>query len=338
MLSAATAMVGVTMSVIAADGPYSKLTEIPVGGAARFDYLNVDSAAKRLYVTHGTEVVVIDTASNTVVGRIADTPGVHGIAIASNGKGFTSNGSENKVSIVDLKTLQTLSKVDTGRNPDAILYEATKKEVYAFNHTGNSATVINADTGAVVAEIPLAGTAETGQADAAIGRVFVNIEDKNSVDVIDMATHKVVANWPLAPATTPTGMAIDTANHRLFVGGGKFMVSVDTRSGKVVATAPICTGTDATWFDPGTKLVFASCSDGSITVMHQDTPDTLSVVQTVSTTRGARTMALDTATHRIYTAGAKYPTVDPSAAPAAGGRGPAALPESFHVLVFEMKP
>jgi DNA-binding beta-propeller fold protein YncE len=320
----------------AADAPYAKIAEIPIGGPARFDYLNVDSANKRLYVTHGTEVVVIDTATNQVVGRIADTPGVHGIAIAPNGRGFTSNGTENKVSIVDLKTLQTLSKVDTGRNPDAILYEPSKKEVWAFNHTGNSATVIGADSGAVIATIPLAGTAETGQADAGLGRVFVNIEDLSSVDVIDMATHTVIANWKVAPASTPTGMAIDTANHRLFVGGGTFMAVLDAGTGKVVGSAPICTGTDATWFDPGTKLVFASCSDGHITVMHQDSPDTLSVMQTIETTRGARTMTLDTATHRLYTAGARYPTADPAAPPAGRGRGPAAIPESFHVIVLGM--
>lgn len=326
----------------AADPNYSKLAEIQIGGAGSFDYLNVDSAAKRLYVTHGTEVVVIDTASNTIVGRIADTPGVHGIAIAPNGRGFTSNGRENKVSIVDLKTLQTLSKVETGANPDAILYEPKQKEIYALNHTGNSVTVIGADSGAVVATIPLAGTAETGQADPALGRVLVNIEDKNSVDVIDIATHKVVTNWPVAPATSPTGMAIDLANHLLIVGGGKFMVMLDAKTGKVVAQAPICTGTDATWFDPGTKTAFSSCSDGTIVSVHEDSPSALRVVQTIPTTRGARTMALDTATHRLYTAGQKYLPADPAApppAPAGGGRGrgPAAIPESFHVLVFEMK-
>ncbi len=318
-------------------GQYTKIGEIQIGGAGMFDYLTVDSPAKRLYVSHATEVVVIDTASNTIVGRIADTPGVHGIAIAPGDRGFTSNGRENKVSIVDLKTLKTLSKVDTGANPDAILYEPKLKEIYALNHTGESATVIEAVTGKVVATIPLAGTAETGQSDPGLGRVFVNIEDKNSVDVIDVSTHKVVANWPVAPAIAPTGMAIDVASHRVFVGGGKFMVLIDATNGKVVASAPICAGTDATWFDPGTKMAFSSCSDGNITAVHEDAPDKLSVVQTIQTERGARTMALDSATHKLYTAANKFEAAGAPAAPAAGrGRGPTPIPESLRVLVFGM--
>ena len=323
-----------------AAGQYARIGEIQVGGAGMFDYLAVDSAAKRLYVSHATEMVVIDTATNTIVGRITDTPGVHGIAIAPGDRGFTSNGRENKVSIVDLKTLKTLSKVDTGANPDAILYEPKLKEIYALNHTGESATVIEAATGKIVATIPLAGTAETGQSDPGLGRVFVNIEDKNSIDVIDVATHKVVGNWPVAPAIAPTGMAIDAAGHRLFVGGGKFMVMIDDMSGKVVASAPICTGTDATWFDPGTKMAFSSCSDGNITAVHEDAPDKLSVVQTIQTERGARTMALDTATHKLYTAANKFEAAGAAAAPAAPaagrGRGPTPIPESLRVLVFGM--
>jgi YVTN family beta-propeller protein len=327
---------------IAADGPYTKIAEIAIGGGGGFDYLTVDSARKRLYVTHGTEVVVIDTTNKTIVGRIADTPRVHGIAIAPNGRGYTSNGGENKVSVVDLKTLQTLSKVDTDANPDAILYEPNLKEIYAINHTGKSVTVIEAATGKVVATIPLAGVAETGAADPSLGRVFVNIEDKNSIDVIDITTHKVVANWPVAPAESPTGMAIDTMSHRLFVGGGPSMVMIDAKTGKVLASAPICRGTDATQFDAKTKMAFSSCSDGHITAVKVDGPDKLTVAQTIETTRGARTMALDPATHRLYTAALKYPPVDPNAPatpPAGGGRarGPAAIPDSFHVLVFGMK-
>ena len=326
----------------AAGEAYSKIAEIPIGGAPNFDYLTVDSAGKRLYVSHGTEIVVIDTANNTVVGRIADTPGVHGIAIAPGGRGFTSNGRENKVSIVDLKTLQTISKVETGENPDAILFEPKQKEIYALNHAGNSATVIDAATGKVAATIPLAGTAESGQSDPGLGRVFVNIEDKDSIDVIDIATHKVVANWSVAPASSPTGMAIDPATHRVFVGGGKFLVMIDDTTGKVVANAPICGGTDATFFDPGTKMVFVACRDGHITVAHEDGPNKLTVVQTIPTTFGARTMALDVATHRLYTAAPNYAPVDPAAPapPAGGGRGrggPPPIPETFHVLVYGMK-
>ena len=324
----------------AADPMYVKLAEIPIGGAGAFDYLNVDSAAKRLYVTHGTEVVVIDVTTNAIVGRITDTPGVHGIAFAPGGRGFTSNGRENKVSIVDLKTLQTLMKVETGANPDAILFEPKQKEIYALNHTGKSATVIDAASGKVVTTIPLAGEAESGQADPALNRVFVNIEDKNSVDVIDITTHTVVANWPVAPAEEPTGMAIDLEKHLLFVGGGPNTVMIDAKTGKVVASAPICGGTDATWFDAEAKLVFSSCRDGHIAVMKEE-GSKLTAVQSIPTVFGARTMALDPKTHRLYTASQKFPAPDsnaPPPEPARGrGRGPAAIPDSFHVLVFEMR-
>jgi DNA-binding beta-propeller fold protein YncE len=327
----------ITIGLRAADPMYSKLAEIAIGGAGAFDYLNVDSGGKRLYVTHGTEVVVIDMTSNAIVGRITDTPGVHGIAIAPGGRGFTSNGRENKVSIVDLKTLQTIGKVDTGANPDAILYEPKQKEIYALNHTGHSATVIDAASGKVVATIPLAGDAESGQADSELNRVFVNIEDKNSVDVIDITTHKVVANWPVAPAEEPTGMAIDLARHLLFVGGGPNTVMMDAKTGKVLASAPICRGTDATWFDAKTQLVFSACRDGHIAVMKEE-GSKLTAVETIDTVFGARTMALDAATHRLYTASSKFPPADPNAPPPAGrGRGPAPIPDSFHVLVFGMK-
>jgi YVTN family beta-propeller protein len=321
------AAVAITIAGIglpAADGQYAKVGEIEIGGGTGWDYLTVDSAGKRLYVSHGTEVVVIDTGTSTVVGRIADTPGVHGIAVVPDlGRGFTTNGRENKVGIIDLKTLQTLSKVPTGANPDAIVYEPKQKEIYALNHTGHSATAFDAATGNVTATIPLAGTAESGAADPSLGRVFVNIEDKNSIDVIDVAKHAVAANWPVAPAAEPTGMAIDPETHRLFVGGGPSLVMIDDTSGKVAASVPICSGTDATFFDPGTKLVFVSCSDGHVTIAHMDSPAKLTVVQTLETAPRARTMALDPATHRIYLAALKHQT--------------AGAPDSFHVLIFGPK-
>ncbi len=321
-----------------AGGSYSKIAEIPIGGAGSFDYLTVDTAAKRLYLSHGTEVVVIDLASNTIVGRITDTPGVHGIAVAPGGHLFTSNGRENKVSIVDPKTLATLSKVDTGANPDAIMYEPKHKAIYAFNHTGGSATVIDAASGKVVATVPLEGTVEAGAADPALDKVFVNIEDRDEVMVIDATNHTVAGKWPIAPAVGATGMAIDQSTHRLFVGGGKFVVMMDAQSGKVVASAPICDGTDATSFDSATKNIFVSCSDGHITVAHMDSPSKLSVVQTVATARGARTNALDPATHRVYVAAQEYQPVDPNAPPATGrGRGPAPVPNSLKVLVYGEK-
>jgi YVTN family beta-propeller protein len=332
------AVLSLAAGFIAAQGQYSQVGDIavpqPAGAVlpAQWDYLNVDSAGKRLYVSHSTEVVVIDTAADKVIGRIADTPGVHGIAFGA-GRVFTSNGRENKVSVVDPKTLQTLSKIDTGgANPDAILFEPKKQEVWAFNHTGKSATEIEASTGKVVATIPLSGTAETGQSDGQ--RVFVNIEDKDAIDVIDIAQKKVVATWPVAPGDGPTGLAIDNTAHRLFAGAGKFMVMLDAASGKVVASAPICTGTDATWFDPGTKLAFSSCRDGKLTIAKVD-GDKLTVVQTLDTATGSKTMTVDTGTHKLYVAAAKPLPADPSAQ--AGGRGRGYDPNSFHVLVYGMK-
>lgn len=323
---------------ISAQSRFTKVTEIPIGGAGAFDYLQVDSAGKRLYVTHGTEIVVIDMTTNKVIGKIADTPRVHGIAIVPElGKGFTTNGGENKASIVDLKTMQTLSKVDTGTNPDAVLYDPSKKEIYTFNGAakgGFSATVIDAAKGTVVATVALGDKPETGQVDPSINRVFVNLENKNLIGVIDTTNHTKIAEWPIAPVEGPTGMAIDRAAKRLFVGGDKYVAMIDYTTGKVVASAPICDGTDATWYDDSSKTVFNSCSDGHITVSHMDSPSKLTVLETITTARGARTMAFDPATRRIYTAAQNY------AAPAAGAAAdarPAPVPDSFHVLVFEMK-
>jgi YVTN family beta-propeller protein len=290
-----------------------------------------------LYVTHGTEIVVIDTATNQIVGRITDTPRVHGIAIVPElGQAFTTNGGENKVSIVDLKTLKTLSKVETGTNPDAVLYDPSKKEIYTFNggqKGGFSATVIDAAKGAVVATVDLGDKPETGQVDPAMGRVFVNLENKNLVGVIDTATHKKIAEWPILPAEGPTGMAIDTSMKRLFVGGEE-LAMLDYTTGKVVASAKICGGSDATWYDAASKTIFNSCGDGHITLTHVDGPAKLTVVATITTTRGARTMAYDPSSRRIYTAAPNYAPADPAAG--ANAR-PAAIPESFHVLVFDVK-
>ncbi len=334
------ALGGAALAQQGTSGGYSKVGEIHIGGSGAFDYLTVDSAGKRLYVTHGTEIVVIDTGTNAIVGKIADTPRVHGIALAGD-RGFTSNGGEDKVGIIDLKTLMTLNKVPSGgANPDYIAYEPKQKEVYAINHTGKSVTVINAGTGAVVTTFPIAGLGEAAQPDPDLGRVFVNVEDQSSVDVVDIAQHKVIANWPVAPASSPTGMAIDTASHRIFVGGGKALVMMDAKTGRVIADVPICIGTDATAYDPGTKMVFASCGDGNITAAKVE-GDKLSVVQTIQTARGARTMTIDPATHTIYVVAQDFQPPDPNApppAPGAGrGRGPAAVPDSFHVLMFGPK-
>lgn len=289
----------------AAEVSYHSLKEIPVGGQGGFDYLTVDAESQRLYVPHGTKIVVIDTEKDAIVGEITDTPGVHGFALASDLKrGFSSNGRENKVSIVDLETLKTLSKVETGRNPDDILYEPNHQEVYAFNGQGRSVTVFEAKTGKVVTTIPLPGKPEFSVVDATAGKVFCNIEDKSEIAVIDSQTHRVVNDWPIAPGAEASGLAIDLEHHRLFaVCANKLMVMLDSTTGKVIATVPIGSGADAGSFDPGTQLAFSSNGDSAtVTIAHEDVPDKLTVVQTLKTQKGARTMALDTKTHKLYLA------------------------------------
>jgi YVTN family beta-propeller protein len=308
-------------SLRAADGPYHLLKEIAVGGPSSCDYISVDEAGRRLYASHGTEVVVIDIDSDTVVGKIPNTPRVHGLAVAHDlGRGVASNGGENKASVVDLKTLETITKLDTEKNPDGMLYEPGRQEVYLFNGGSGSASVINVKEAKVVATIPLGGKPEFGTADPAAGRVYDNLEDKSAVVVIDTKTHAVVATWPITGGQGPSGMAIDTAHHRLFIGCGEnnVMAMMDSSNGKVIATVPIGAGVDATAFDPATQFAFASCGDAATTtIAHEDSPEKLTVVQTLKTERGAKTMAIDPKTHRIYL-------------PVRGG-------PSFKVLVYEMQ-
>jgi DNA-binding beta-propeller fold protein YncE len=314
---------------------YRFLKEIPVGGEGGWDYLTVDAKGRRLYVSHATKVEVIDLDKETVIGEILDAPGVHGLAVAPDlGRGFTSNGGENKASIVDLKTLQTIAKVETGQNPDGMLYESGRQEVYMFNGRGQSATVIAAKTGKVVATIPLLGKPEFAAADMLAGRIFNNLEDKNEVAVIDTKTHEVVCRWPISPGEEASGMALDVAHHRLFLGcANQKMVMMDSMTGKVITSVPIGTGVDANAFDPGTQLAFASCGDGTVTVAHEDSPETLSVVQTLQTKPRARTMALDPQTHKIYLASAEFEA--PGEAQAGGQRPrPKMLPGTFKILVY----
>ncbi len=324
-------------SVSAADGPYHLIKEISVGGDGGWDYLTMDSASHRLYLSHGNVVVAVDTTTDTVVGQVEDTPGVHGFAVAPKlGRGFASNGRGNTVSIVDLATLKTLSKVETGGNPDWIMYEPTQNEVYTFNGNGKSSTVISAASGKVVATIDLGGKPETAMTDASLNRIFDNIEDKNEVVAIDIKTHTVVNHWPIAPNAAASGMAIDLAHKRIFLGCGdsNTMAMMDYTTGKIVATVPIGAGVDACSFDPATQLAFSSCGgSGTVTIAHEDSPDKLTVVQTLTTEPRARTMTIDPATHKIYLASAKYLA---AVAPAAGGaRGRAQMvPNSFKVLVY----
>jgi DNA-binding beta-propeller fold protein YncE len=326
------------VAVCRADGPYHFIKEIPVGTDGFWDGLIVDSAAQRLYVSHATQVVVIDLAKDAVVGEITNTPGVHDIAVAPKlNRGFVSNGREAKASIVDLKTLQTISKVDTGPNPDAILFEPGQNEVYAFNGRGQSATVIAADSGKVVTTIPLGGKPEFAEADPESGRVFDNLEDKSEVAVIDTKTHQVVNRWPIAPGESASGIAIDVKHHRLFLGcDNQLMVMMDSTSGKVLATVPIGEGVDGATFDPGTQLAFTSCGQSATVTIAREDADKLTVVQVLKTERGARTMALDPITHKIYLPAAQFEP-QPEQTPGAPRQRPRMVPGSFKILVYGME-
>ncbi|MEY2509075.1 MAG: hypothetical protein QOH01_3404 [Verrucomicrobiota bacterium] len=319
----------------AAGDVYKFLNEIPIGGEGGWDILTVDSAAGRLYLSHSTKIVVVDLEKKSIAGEITDTPGVHGlIPVPEVERGFSTNGKENKASVVDLKTLKTISKIDTGANPDAFAYDAKRGEVYIFNHSGNSATVIDAKNAKAVATIQLGGAPEFGVSDDAAGRVYVNLEDKNEVAVIDAAKHEVVARWPLAPGTEPTGIALDAAHHRLFATcHNKMMEMVDTTSGKVVASVPIGAGVDGCAFDDATQLAFASCGEGTTTIAKEEGPDKLTTVQTLKTERSARTMAIDPKTHRIYLPSAQFePAATPS--PGASPTRPKMIPNTMKLLVY----
>jgi DNA-binding beta-propeller fold protein YncE len=315
---------------------YHFIAQISIGGdVASWDYLSEDLAARRLYVSNGTRVVVINLDDNTLVGEIPDLPGVHGFAVAHDlGRGFASNGRENKVAVVDLNTLEVLARVDTGDNPDGIMYVPEFGEVYAFNGRGHSATVIAAATGQVVATIPLSGKPEFAVFDPEAKLIYNNIEDQNEIAVIDPATHEVVASWSIAPGEAASGLAIDLANHRLFaVCENELMVMLDSRTGEVITTVPIGSGTDAARFDPGTGLVFSSNGEGTVTIAHEASPSELTVVQTLETAASARTMTLDPTTHRIYLSAADFGEAPPPDATGARGRAPM-VPGSFKVLVY----
>jgi hypothetical protein len=327
---------GIVLAALSLPAPaaYHLVKEIPVAGDTGWDYLSIDPDARRLYVTHGTHIVVVNLDTDSVAGDIADTPGVHGFAIAHIlGKGFSSNGAESKVSIVDLKSLATQTKVATAEGPDAIIYEPARQEVYAYDGKAHAATIISATSGAVVATLPLPGKPEFSAADPEAGRVFVNIEDKDEVVAIDTRTHRIASTWPIAPGQSASGMAIDTAHHRLFLGcENHLMLMMDSDTGKIVASVPIGSGVDANAFDAGTQLAFSSNGEGNVTIAHEDSPSKLSVVQTLQTQPSARTMALDPVTHRIYLSAATFqPEPDPK--PAQRHRR-ATVPGSFKVLVY----
>lgn len=315
--------------------PYHQINKIALGGEGGWDYLSVDSAAHRLYVTRGTHVMVIDTEKDAVVGDIPNTPGVHGVAIApALNKGFTSNGRENTVTIFDLKTLKELQRVPVGKNPDAILYDPATKRVFTFNGSSSDVTALDSETGKVLGTIPVGGKPEFAATDEK-GMVYANVEDKNEIVAIDAKALTVKHHWSIEPCDGPSGLAFDKTTRRLFaVCGNQKMAVVDADSGKVVATPAIGNGPDACAFDPAAKLAISSNGqDGTMTLVHEDSKDKFSVAATVPTQVGARTMILDPKTHRIYLITAKFKPADGSAA---GGqqRRPTMEPNSAVILVY----
>jgi len=316
------------------DAAYRVVQKVTVGGDGGWDYLVVDPAARRLYVTRATRVMVFDADSLKQVGEIPNTTGVHGVALAPElSRGFASNGRAGSITIFDLKTLATIEEVKIeGQNPDAILYDPPTKRVFAFNGRSADATVLDAASGKVAGTIPLGGKPEFATTDLD-GHVFVNLEDKSEVLALDPKKLSVEHRWPLAPCEEPSGMAIDRAHKRLFVGcSNKTMAMMDATSGKLLATAPIGGGVDANGFDPGTGLAFSSNGEGTLTVAKADPAGRLEVLLNVATQRGARTMAVDEKTHRIFLVTAEF---GPPPSPTADQPHPrpSQVPGTFTILV-----
>jgi len=302
---------------------------IALPGDAGFDYVSIDKVNHRLYVSHGTSVNVIDLETEQPVGVIADMKGVHGIAIANkSNRGFISDGRADAVVAFDLTTLKTIATIPVdAKGPDAIIYDPYSDRVFSFNGESNNSSVVDPNTLKQVGTVDLGGGPEFAVADGN-GKIYNNLEDKNSLNVIDSKTLKVINNYPLAPCGGPTGIALDGANNRIFsvCRQNKGMSVVDASSGKVIATLPIGGGVDAVAYDPETKLVFCSCGDGTTTIIKQQSADQYSVIQTLKTPVRAKTMALDTKTHKIYLSVADF---EP------GTRK--VVPNTFKVLVYKMQ-
>jgi YVTN family beta-propeller protein len=310
---------------------YHVADKIEIGGEGGWDYITADSEGRRIYISHATKVVVADLDSGKIVGEIADTQGVHGIAIAPKmNRGYTSNGRTNDVTVFDLKTLAPIERIKTGENPDAILFEPHTNRVFTFNGRSKDATVINAKTGKVLGTIPLGGKPEFTVGNGK-GRIWVNIEDTHQISEIDAATMKLVRTFTLDGCEDPSGLAFDVkAMHLFSVCGNKVMAISDAKTGKMMTTVPIGQGADGAGFDPGTGLAFSSNGEGTLTVVSKKGGKFETA--TVATERGARTMALDTKTHKIY-----MPTADFAPAPASADKKqgrPRPVPGSFRLVVL----
>src|SRR5579862_8847473 len=313
---------------------YHLAKKVVLGGEGGWDYLYADAESHRVFISRGTHTMVVDS-DGKLLGDIANTQGVHGIALAPEfNRGFTSNGRANTVTIFDMKTLAVIDTVQAGTNPDAIVYDPASKRVFAMNGRSSNSTAIDAATGKVVGTIALSGKPEFAVSDGA-GHVYVNIEDKSEIWQIDSQKLTATTHWSLAPCKEPSGLAMDAEHRRLFAGCDNKMVAVvDADTGKVIATPEIGDGVDANGFDPGTGFVFSSNGEsGTLTVIHEDTPDKYTVVENVPTQKSARTMALDPKTHEVFTVAAQFGPRS-AATPETPRPRPPILPNSFVVLIY----
>jgi YVTN family beta-propeller protein len=324
---------GSLAATAATPGQYKIANRFHLPGDDRWDYLAADPATGRVFVSHGMQTQVMDEKTGKLIGTIPDTKGVHGIAFVGNlGKGYISNGKDTSVTVFDLKSLATLGKVKvTGGNPDAIIYDPFSRHIFTFNGKSDNATVIDPATDKVVATIDVGGKPEEGASDGK-GNIYLNIEDKSAIAVLDAKTNKVVKTWPIAPGESPSGLALDEATGRLFsVCENKIMVIADAATGKVVASVPIGEGVDGVAFDPASKRIFASNGQGDLTVVQQKDKDHYTVLETLPTQKGARTIALDPKTHHIFLSTSEF---GPAPAPSADNpkARPPVKPNSFTVL------
>jgi len=290
------------LNLFAQAAGYKITGNIIIDGPAKWDYLSIYKPLNQLFVSHGSEINVINLENNSVIGKIDDLKGTHGIAFSSKyEKGFITDGKDNSVVIFNLKDLKIIQKVKTtGDGPDAIAYDPFTERVFSFNGDGENTTAIDAKTGEIAGTVKLTGGPESGVSDFK-GRMFVNIEKENVINVFDSKTLSFIDKWNIAPCEQPTAMAIDRANNRLFVGGrNQLFAVIDANSGKVIATFPIGKGVDACSYDPETHLIFCSNKDATITVIEQDSADKYELVGSITTLPGAKTMALDDVTHKIY--------------------------------------
>lgn len=334
------ALLGAVALLMATDGSYHQIKKYAFGaaeGSTReyFDYIAVDSSARRVYLSHGTEIKVLNADTGEVIGNITGLKQDHGVAVATEfGRGFITDGGQGKVIIFDLKTLKVLGEAKADQDADSIVYDPASKRVFVMNGDPHSCTVIDAKSGNVVRTIDLSGGPEFAVADGK-GTVYVNIEDKNEMLAIDSNTLAIKSRWPLAPAGAPTALAIDREHRRLFSAGRnpQMLVVLNPDNGKVIQSFPITAGVDAAAYDPETGFIFASTREGMIHIFHEDTPDKYSEVETVKTEYGAKTMGLDTKTHNVF-----VDTADFSAPSAPTKEHPrpqrTAVPGTFHVLVY----